>query len=246
MENSRTKNSMLTMGLGGIRQGLTVVLTFLSRTVFINILGAEILGVSGLFTNILSLLALSELGIGTAITFYLYKPVAEHDVERINQLMLFYKKCYKIVGGAILVVGMAVIPFLDKIINFDQAIDVNIYWVYAIYVFNIASTYLFWGYKQSIFFANQQQYKIEKTNIFFAIFNCLAEILTLVITGDFYLYLIAQLLVTLVKNYAIGKKADKEYPYLKNKVEKKIEKEEVKKLFTDIYQVAIFKLGSQL
>ena len=92
MNNSRTKNSVLTIVSSGIRQALTLIMTFVSRTIFIKVLGAEFLGLNGLFTNILSILALSELGIGSAISFYLYRPIAEKNIDRIKSLMIFYKK----------------------------------------------------------------------------------------------------------------------------------------------------------
>ena len=126
MSNSRTKNSVLTMLSNGVRQILTVVLTFVSRTVFIHTLGADYLGLNGLFSNILSILALSELGIGSAISFYLYKPVADKDTHRIRVLMNFYKICYRIVGSLILGIGMCFVPFLPKLFNFKQNIPVKI------------------------------------------------------------------------------------------------------------------------
>ena len=98
MGNSRTKNSALTMAMSSMRQLLTILLTFVSRTAFIYTLGAEYLGLNGLFSNILSILALSELGIGGAIAFYLYKPLADKDIDRIKVLMKFYRRCYNYVG----------------------------------------------------------------------------------------------------------------------------------------------------
>ena len=160
MNKSRTQNSVLTIVTSGVRQGLTLMLTFVSRTIFIKILGAEYLGLNGLFTNILSILALSELGIGSAISFYLYKPIAEKNIERIKSLMVFYKKCYRIVGGMILVLGSAIIPILPKVVNFDQDLPVNLYVIYFLYLLNTASSYLFFAYKQALVTANQEQYKI--------------------------------------------------------------------------------------
>ena len=127
MGNSRTKNSVLTMVFSGIRQILTFLLAFVSRTVFIYTLGAEYLGLNGLFTNILQFLSLTELGIGSAIAFYLYKPLATHDVERIKIIMRFYKSCYRIVGLSMLGLGCLLMPFLSKLVNLDQPIPDNLY-----------------------------------------------------------------------------------------------------------------------
>ena len=245
MKESRTQKSMQTMITGLLRQFLTIILTMVSRTVFIKILGDELLGVNGLFTNILSLLALSELGIGTAITFYLYKPVVENDIFRINQLMQFYKKCYKIIGIFILVLGLSIIPFLDKIVNLNQEVSVNLYLIYVLYVFCIASTYLFWGYKQTIFFAYQEQYKVEIVSIIYVIVKCIAEILVLLLFKDYVLYLFIQIFTQILKDFVVAKRADIEYPYLNEPVQG-MSKKQIKKFFVDIYQVAIFKIGSQL
>lgn len=246
MENSRTKNSILILITGVSRQLLTILLTFVSRTVFIYVLGAEILGINGLFTNILSLLSLSELGIATAITFYLYKPIADQNIERINLLMNFYKLCYRGVGLVILGIGLLITPFLKYIVNFDQNIDINLYIVYFISVFNISSTYLFGGYKQTIFLANQEQYKAESVNICFALLNCIAEIISLLVFKNYIVYLVTQLTMVLIKNLTFVRKANKEYPYLKLPCKGRLNKIEIKRFFLDIYQVAIFKLGSQL
>lgn len=246
MENSRTKNSALILTTGLIRQVSTILLTFVSRTVFIRVLGAEILGINGLFTNILTLLTLSELGIATAITFYLYEPIVQQNVERINQLMRFYRTCYRTVGCIIIGAGILLAPFLPYIVNFEQEVNINLYVVFLISVFNIASTYLFGGYKQTIFLANQEQYKAEKVNIIFAFLNCIAEITVLIIFKNYFIYLLTQLCMLILKNLCYVKIADKEYPYLKEKPQGKLDSKEIRKFFHDIYQVAIFKLGSQL
>ena len=134
MENSRTKNSVLIMATSVVRQMLTLLLSFASRTVFIYVLGARYLGINGLFSNILAMLSLAELGIGSAISYYLYKPIALDDRERIKSLMQFYRNCYRIVGLTILGFGCLIMPFLDKMVNLNQPIPENLY---LIYKFNI-------------------------------------------------------------------------------------------------------------
>ena len=177
MGNSRTKNSVLTMVFSGIRQILTFLLAFVSRTVFIYTLGAEYLGLNGLFTNILQFLSLTELGIGSAIAFYLYKPLATLDVERIKVIMKFYRSCYHIVGLSMLGLGCLLMPFLSKLVNLDQPIPDNLYLIYFLFLCNSAFTYLFFAYKQTLVMANQEQYRIEKINIAFTFINCLVDII---------------------------------------------------------------------
>ena len=246
MAYSRTKNSMLTMLTSGVRQALTLILTFVSRTVFIHVLGAEYLGLNGLFSNILSLLALSELGIGSAISFYLYKPLVDKDQDRIRVLMTFYKKCYELVGVFIIVIGCSLMPFLKYIVNFDQGVDVNLYIVYFLYILNSASSYFLFAYKQALVTANQEQYKIEKINILFTFINCIADIVILLIFRDYIVYLISKFSLVLLKNFIIGVRIDKEYPYIKSKGDEKLSKEELKLFFNDLKSVALFRVGSTL
>lgn len=246
MTNSRTKNSVLTMMTSSIRQVLTLILSFASRTIFIHILGAAYLGLNGLFTNILSLLALTELGIGGAISFYLFKPLAEQDTERIKVFMSFYRKCYNIVGLTILGLGCCIMPFLSKFVNFNQAVPENLYVIYFLYLLNSVSSYFFFAYKQTLVFANQEQYKIEKINIAFTFINCISDILVLLTFHNFILYLLFKLLLVITKNVVIAKKINSQYPYLKDKCYDKISKEERHLFFKDIGSISLFKAGSVL
>lgn len=246
MKNSRTTNSILIMITSGIRQVLTLILTFVSRTIFIYVLGAEYLGLNGLFSNILSVLALSELGIGTAISFYLYKPVANNDIHKIKSLMKFYKICYRIVGVSIIGLGCCLMPILPLLINFEQNISINLYLVYFLYLLNTAASYLFFAYKQAIVTANQEQYKIEKINIIFTFINCIVDIVILLLFKSYIFYLISKILLALLKNIIIALKIDKEYPYLKENDGNRLSKAEIKVFFKDIGAVSLFRIGSTL
>ena len=246
MENSRTKNSVLIMATSGVRQFLTLLLSFASRTVFIYVLGARYLGINGLFSNILAMLSLAELGIGSAISYYLYKPIALNDKERIKSLMQFYKTCYRLVGFAIIGFGCLIMPFLNKMVNLNQPIPENLYLIYFLFLLDSAFTYLFWAYKQAIMFANQQQYKIEKINIAFAILSCCVDIIVLLIFKSFIIYLLFKMAIVIVKNIIIAKKIDKAFPHLKEKDIKRLSKTEVKDIFKGVFDESVFKLGSTL
>lgn len=121
MKNTRTHNAFLVMLSVGIRQFLNLILQFVSRIIFIRILGAEYLGLNGLFSNVLSLLSLSELGIGSAISFYLYQPLADNDTERIKSLMQFYKNCYRAVGFTMIGIGVCIMILLWKYFGGEEA-----------------------------------------------------------------------------------------------------------------------------
>lgn len=246
MGNSRTKNSVLIIGSQGLRRIVTLLLNFFNRTIFIQVLGAEYLGLNGLFSNILSILALSELGIGSAMSYYLYKPVAEKNTERIKSLMLFYKQCYRVVGCTIIIVGACLIPVLPHIVNFEQDLPINLYLLYMLNVFSSASTYLVFAYKQAIITANQEQYKVENIRMIFSLLDCLMSLVVLVIAKEYIAYIITKIIVGLLGNVVVAYKVDKEYPYLKEKNIIKIKRNEWKHFFKDVRDVTLFRLGSTL
>ena len=123
----RTKNATRNIIWGIIEKIVTILMPFICRTVFIKVLGAEYLGLNSLFSSILQVLSISELGIGTAIVFSMYKPIAEDDKDSLCALLNVYKKVYQIIGTVILVVGLAILPVLPKLISGSYPHEVNIY-----------------------------------------------------------------------------------------------------------------------
>ena len=111
-DKTRTDNVVRNMGVGTFFQILSLVLGFVSRTIFIHILGSEYLGLNSLFTNILTILSFAELGIGNAIIFSMYKPLATKDTKKLKKLIKFYKKTYTTIGLIILGIGLLIIPFI--------------------------------------------------------------------------------------------------------------------------------------
>ena len=175
----RIVSSIKNIATGLVGQMILLVTSFITRTVFINILGSSYLGVSGLFNNILSLLSLAELGVGQAITFSLYKHIAENDTKKISSLMAIYKKIYTAVFAVVLVVGMSLAPFLRYIIKDYSAIP-HITIIYILYVINSASTYLF-VYRNTLLIASQKNYILNQISYIFSIVMMVLQILGLVI-----------------------------------------------------------------
>lgn len=246
MANSRAKNSVLNMATSVAIRVSTLILSFVSRTVFIYILGAEYLGLNGLFSNILSFLALSELGLGSAIAFLLYKPIADNDIERMKTVMHFYKKCYMVVGTVILLLGCCLMPFLKFLVNLDQPIPENLYLVFFLFVLQSAVSYFFAAYKQTFNNANQKTYLLGKIEVAFTFINCIVDIVVLYLFRSFILYLLFKVFVVIAKNLVLSKKIDRLYPFLTESVTTKLSNEEVRKVFKDIYSVSVFRLGSVL
>lgn len=213
-EESRIKNSIRNMVVGVGGKLFSMVFSFVGRTVFITILGAEYLGVTGLFTNILSMLSLAELGVGSAITYSLYKPLAEKDENKIKALMGLYAAAYRLIGFTVAVLGLSLVPFLGDIIKNKSNIP-HLTIIYLMFLTNSVVSYFF-AYKGSIIAADQRQYILTVWEYSFSFIQNVCQIVLLVITKDFLLYLAVQILCNFLYNFCIAKQADKIYPFLKN------------------------------
>lgn len=242
MARSRTRNVAVNMSVSLISQALMLFLNFFMRTVFIRTLGVDYLGVNGLFSGVLTVLSFAELGIGNAIIFNLYKPLAYHDEERLCSLMALYKKIYRVIFGIVLGVGLAIIPFLPLIIKGDPDIDENLIVIYLFYLANTAISYLY-IYKQSIIQADQKKYVVTTIITTAHIIKVAVQIVVLLFFHDFITYLIIQLLSTIGGNIYCSHVANKQYPFINNRP-KPIGRDESKRIFTDIKSMAAYKFGS--
>lgn len=243
MTEGRIKNSVRNIAYRLMSQIASIVLKFVSRTIFIYILGVEYLGINGLFSEVLQMLSLADLGFGTAMVFSMYKPLADHDETRLTQLVALYKKVYSIIAIVITVIGVSLIPFLKYLVNLDQSIPyLNLY--YLLYLANTVSSYLV-VYKTCILNADQKNYLVSKYNTIFSFLSLIATSIFLLITHNFMVYLIIQVMFTYGNNFYVSHIAEKQYPYIKNKV-KKLPKKEAKQIFNNIKSVFIYKVANTL
>lgn len=239
----RIKNSIKNMTFGIASQILSVMMAFFTRTVFIYVLGAKYLGIEGLFTNILSILSLTNLGMESAIIFSLYKPLKEKNEVEIKGYMKIYEKVYRIVGVVILFIGIAIIPFLPTIINDTINIKESITVVYIMFLLNTSISYIY-IYKQSILIANQQNYLISKIHAYFIIISNLVQICTLIFFKSYIPVLGMQLICRILENIIISKIADKKFPFLKdNSIEANLSIGKKKQLFKDVYSMLLYKIS---
>ena len=243
MSKSRTKNSIKNIGTGAIVQIINKLMEFIVRTVFIYTLSIDYLGVNGLFTNILTVLSFAELGIGTAIIFSMYKPVADQDIPKIKGLMNLYKKTYRTIGIVVFLLGLLVIPFMNIIIKNPPAISENLIFIYLLFLINTSSSYFF-TYKKSIISAHQKQSVINNIDSIFYIVRSVTEIVFLLLTKSFILYLIIKIVGTIFENIYIAYKADKMYPYLKDNSIPKLSIKEKKNIFSNVKALIVYKFGS--
>lgn len=237
----RTKNVLLNISGGIAGQACTLLLGFIVRTVFIYKLGAEYLGISGLFSNILAFLSLAELGIGQAIIYALYKPIAEQDEYKCAAYMNLFKKSYHALFCIILILGSLLIPFIDSFISGNHNIK-NLQLIYILYLLSSASTYLF-SYKTSFLIAEQKNYIASLISIICSIFASIIQIGVLIWIGDFIAFLVVQICSTLLTNAIISKKTSKLFPFIDDK-SAILSKDAQKDVFRNIKALSIYKLGT--
>lgn len=230
----------ITSGL--FAQILTIVLGFAVRTVFIYCLGKTYLGVSGLFSNILSILSFAELGIGQAIIFSLYKPIAENDTEKIKSLMKLFEKIYRTLFFVVLGLGLAVLPFLKDIIN-DYDLIPNLDLIYVLYVINSAATYLF-IYKSTFLTACQKNYIVNLISYIVSISVSVTQIIALLIFENFIVYLAIQISFNIIQNIYVANRVDKLYPFFKDKTVAPLDKSIYQKIKKDVGALVIYKVGT--
>ncbi|MTP16925.1 oligosaccharide flippase family protein, partial [Turicibacter sanguinis] len=238
----RTSNSIKNSIIGTLTIFISMVTSFIAQAVFIRILSIDFLGLNGLFTNILSILSLFELGIGNAIIYNLYSPLAKKNKEEINSLMCFYKKSYHIIAILILICGVLILPFLNFIVR-DVEVDINIYIVYILFLLSSVASYII-SYKRSLIYADQKNYIINIIHMAYLIILNISQLLALYFTKNYYLYLIIKILYQLFENIVITVCANRLYPYLKDKKVKKLDKEIEQNIFLKIKALVFHKIGA--
>lgn len=241
--NSRVKNSLKNISNSLMSQIISLIANFVVRTIFIKYLGDEYLGVNGLFTNILSILSLAELGFGSAMIYNMYKPLAENNIKKLQAIMNLYKKVYIYIGIFVGVIGLCIIPFMDYIIKSKPNIDDNIILIYIMFLLNSVLSYFF-AYKKSILTADQKEYISSQYRYVFTLMKSIAQVVTLSIFKNFILYLLIQIVFTILENIFISKKVNEIYPFLTSKNNETLSDYELKDIIKDVKALIIAKFGN--
>jgi len=201
------------------------------------------LGLNGLFSNVLSFLSLAELGVGVAINYALYKPIAEGDTELVKSIMWLYRKLYRYIGCIVLAAGGALAPFLPYLIQ-DMPKDMpNIYLYYLLYVLNSGVSY-FYTYKRSIIICSQKEYISTVTTTISEIILFILQIIVLAVSHSYGAYLAVAVIVTVAENLSISAIADYMYPYLKDKPVQALPKEVSADIKKNVFALMFHKIGS--
>lgn len=213
MDNyNRTAKSLNNIVNGLFFRFVSTVFPFVIRTVIVVTLGTKYLGLNSLFNSILAVLSLSELGIGGALVFNMYKPIAENDVKQVNALLNTYKKYYRIIGFIILGLGICVMPFLRYLIKGSYPQELNLYLLYIVYLSNAVISYWVFAYKVAILEASQQNSIDSRIHSFVKTGMYIAQIVGLYLTHDYYVYLICLPISTLTLNLVRSVIVDRRFP----------------------------------
>ena len=242
MRIERTKNATRNIVFGSFMKAYQMIIPFLMRTAMIYFMGVQYLGLNSLFVSILQVLNLAELGVGNAMVFSMYKPIVEDDEMTICSLMRLYRTYYRIIGSIIAVVGIAVTPFIPKLIKGDIPAELNIY---ILYLLNLAATVLsYWlfAYKNSLLQAHQ---RTDVSSIITVITNTLQyglQLLIILFFKNYYLYIIVVLATQIFNNILTAIIVTRMYP--KYKPVGRLEKKEIKKINGRIKDMFTGKIGS--
>ena len=241
---SRKENIKTNLIFSTIKFSSQIILRFVLRTALIYIMGSEYLGLNGLFSNIFSFLNLAELGIGGAIVFSMYKPIAENDTEKVKALQQLYKKFYLIIAIVVAVLGLGLLPFLSFFIKGGTTVDINIYVLYLLYLANAIIGY-FSAHKRSLLFAYQRCDVENKIKTLCLTAMSLVQIVVLFLTKNYYVYFIVNIIFTIVECVSVQVTANKMYPQINGKSQK-LDTETKKEITKNVAALSLHKIGGAL
>lgn len=228
---------------GFISNFVILLVNFVQKTIFIYVLGKTLSGVNGVYTDILSVLALTELGIGTALNYSLYKPVAERNYEKIKSYMRFYRKAYLTIAGVIAVLGIAISPFLKYILKNPGNLTIEeLTLYYYLFLFHTVISY-FVTYKYSLANAEQKGYIQTNINTLTKLVTAAAQIGVLLLFRNFLFYLLAQSVVELLQKIFVTIYFNRLYPWLRDKDVKPLSAEETQVIATKTKALICHKIG---
>lgn len=241
MKFNRTQNAARNIFYGFILKIYQLIVPFLIRTIMIYYLGIQYLGLDGLFTSVLQVLNLAELGVGSAMVYSMYKPMIADDREKIRSLMHLYRAYYRIIGTVILTVGLIITPFISHLIHGSIPSDMNVYILYLLNLFATVLSYWLFAYKSSILNAYQRNDVISKVSLITNTVRYAFQIWMIIGFKSYYGYLVVALGSQILTNVITAFITSKMYPDLTVGVP--LEKDEVKIINKRIKDLITAKLG---
>lgn len=241
----RTENAAKNVVANLAGNGINIALKFISRTVFIYTLGSEYLGIGSLFGSILSILDLAELGVGSAISYSMYQPLAEKNEAKVCALLKLYKKAYTLIGMIILVAGLLLFPALPYIMGEKtQIINVNL--IFAMYLFQTVVSYLFFSYRTSIVYADQKGYKLTGLDMVVSVLTMGLQCVILILFQNYVVYLTIGIVMTIGKNMVAVHLVHKMYPYIKTAKAARLEETEKADIRKNVFGLTMYKISTKV
>lgn len=239
---NRARNVIVSIVWGGFNKILLLILPFVQRIFVIQILGITYLGLNSLFVSILGLLSLAELGIGSALVYSMYEPIAKGEHSKICALLKLYRKYYYIIGIFILLIGLVLLPFIPLFIKGSYPKDINIYIIYLIYLINTALGYFLWVYKKSILIAYQRTDIDSNISSIAFLIQYVVQIIMLCLSKNYYIFSIILLIGTLLNNILTKLVTDKLFPQYH--CGGNLELSEIKKIKNNVFSIFFQKIGN--
>lgn len=245
-QHGRTRNAFRASFAGITNQLTNIVLNFVFRMVFVHFLSVAYLGLNGLFSQILQILSLADLGIGTAIVYHMYRPIKFNDVKAVASYMNFYKIVYRVIFAIVLVLGLALMPLIPFLIKDQSEVpsDINLYLIYFLFMFQSASSYLY-SYKQSIWAADQKTYLTSCSNIVSNVLKWGSQIVVVMVWKNYTAALGASIALQIAYNFAISLAITRQYRFV-FRFKDKISKDEQRAIFKDTGALFLHRLGEVL
>ena len=236
------QNARRNLTAEAVNSFLRLLFPFLNRSLFLWLLGPEYLGLNGLFGSILGMLSLAELGFGTAVTCSLYKPIADDDQEQVRAYLHFYRAVYRGVGTFILAAGLCLLPFLRILVHGNIPTDVNLYLLYLIHLSNTAASYFFFAYRGSILSAHNRNDILSHIRTIVAIVQYIAVFLILLLTRNYYFYVLATVAFTIFSNILIFRESRRLFPDLEPRGQ--LPEEKRRAVLSEVKSIFLHKVGA--
>ena len=237
----RTRNSFINIIVSFLSYGIIMVSSFVTRRIFASVLGLEIVGIESGFLNVVSMLAIVELGLGVGIVYKLYRPIAEKNWEQVAVILCFLRKCYYVIAAVIMLLGAVSSYFVAMPIKEDF----SKFWlmqIFMLYVIDVVASYLY-SHKRAMFIADQKNYVNNTIHIVIQVMLFASQIAILKIFGSFEAYLICKIVFRLAENMIISYRFDKKYSYINLKTKKLMPEIEKKDLFKNMKALLCHKVS---
>lgn len=238
----REKYTILNSVIGIMGQILLALANVVLRRVFIDTIGIEYLGVNGLFSNVLSFLSLTESGVGVAMTYSFYGPIADRNQERVSSLMNFYKKIYRAIASGVGVIGLIIIPIIPYLVNESSFTKKQILIFYMFFLIDNIASYFF-AYKVTFLNANQENYIVTLIRTVVMCGGTIAKSIVLILTNNFLIYLTIAIIATVFNNLIVSNYVDRKHSYIQRGVGKP-DKADIEQLIKNVKGLILHKIGA--